>query len=193
MDFYYTNISNEIKNRIFGISYPKECEVPLNDLKYVKVLHYDFHQNIKTGELIVNTLVAKDITKIFKELYDNKYPVEKIRLIDEYDADDEKSMADNNTSCFNYRRIDSSSTLSSHSYGLAVDINPLYNPYVRTGFGNRNILPAEGAKFVDRTLNIPGLIVKDDICYRTFIKKGWQWGGDWTDRKDYQHFYKIFY
>ena len=123
-------------------------------------------------------------------MYYRRYPIEKIILIDEYGGNDEKSMADNNSSCFNYRNIDFSNKISLHSFGMAIDINPLYNPYVRSGYGHRNILPLNAGKFVDRSTFYQGMIFKNDICYNSFIKRGWKWGGDWDGLKDYQHFYK---
>lgn len=189
-DFFYEEISPEIEKRILGTSYPANCGIPLEDLRYVKVKHYDFNGNVKDGELIVNASVAGELIDILVELYEHKYPIAKMVLIDEYGADDEKSMEDNNTSCFNYRNIDSSERLSLHSYGLAIDINPLYNPYVRTGFGERNVLPANASIYVDRNSSLQGMIIKDDICYNAFISRGWKWGGEWSAYKDYQHFYK---
>lgn len=188
--FFFETISPEIEQRISGKSYPKGCTYPLENLRYVKVKYYDFDGRVQSGELIVNTLIAQDIVEIFKELYDAKYPIEKIRLIDEYNASDDASMADNNSSAFNYRCVDGTSTLSNHSYGLAVDINPLYNPYVRTGFGDRDVLPVNGADYADREKDFPHKITKGDVCYNAFVSRGFLWGGEWDNPVDYQHFYK---
>lgn len=188
--FYWEEISPFIEKRILGNSYPYGCSLPIKDLRYVKVMHYDFDGCIKEGELIVNASAVEDIIEIFKELFKVRYPIEKIILVDEYGADDEKSMEDNNTSCFNYRCIDSTSSLSLHSYGLAIDINPLYNPYVRPEADGLNILPATGAVYAQRSFFVKGMVQKNDPCYQVFTRWGWKWGGDWTTRKDYQHFYK---
>ncbi|MDE5823562.1 MAG: M15 family metallopeptidase, partial [Lachnospiraceae bacterium] len=128
--FYYTALTEEIKERITGKSYPdteESLQISYEDLAYVHVLHYDFQAQVQEGELICNQSIAQDLVDIFHELYESQYPIEKIRLIDEYDADDEASMADNNTSCFNYRTVPGRTKLSNHSYGCAIDINPLYN------------------------------------------------------------------
>ena len=133
--FYCTALTEDTKARITGSSYPdtqEPLQISYEELSYVHVLHYDFEGQIQEGELICNQAVAQDLVEIFYELYESQYPIEKIRLIDEYSADDEASMADNNTSCFNYRTVPGSTKLSNHSYGFAIDINPLYNPYVRT-------------------------------------------------------------
>ena len=188
--FYYETISEDIKNRILGISYPVDCPIPLSDLRYVKVKHVDIDGNVLDGELIVAASVAQDVVEIFKELFDVSYPIERIRLIDEYNANDDLSMEDNNSSGFNYRVIDGTDKLSLHSLGTAIDINPLYNPYVRTGFGKRNVLPVSGQAFTDRDADFPYKIEKGDACYNAFISRGWKWGGEWTGFLDYQHFYK---
>lgn len=188
--FYFEPISDEVRKRITGKSYPENCDYSLDNLRYVKVKYYDFDNNIKEGELIVNSKIALDIVEIFKELFDAGYQIEKIKLIDEYDANDDKSMADNNSSAFCYRVVDGTNTLSDHSYGMAIDINPLYNPYVRTEYGDRNILPVNAAEYADRTKDFEHKIEKGDVCYKAFIKRGFKWGGEWEGTVDYQHFYK---
>jgi hypothetical protein len=186
--FYKTPISDSIFQRIYEKSYKKDCPVPLEALSYLKLLHYGFDSHTHIGELIANSSIADIVLLIFKNLYDKKYPIEKISLVDEYNADDKASMSDNNSSCFNYRFIDGTTILSKHSLGLAIDINPLYNPYVRNNYYGCSILPKESSIFANRTLNCPYMISEEDICYKTFIKYGFTWGGHWSSSKDYQHF-----
>jgi hypothetical protein len=188
--FYYVEITQEIKDRIIGKSYPENCQVPYEELRYVNVLYWGFDQETHTGELIVNKVIAEDIVEIFEELYEQKYPIERMVLVDEYDADDNNSMAANNSSAFNYRVIDGTDRLSIHSYGLAIDINPLYNPYVREMDGKTVITPVNGIDYADRSLDSEYYIRKDDICYNAFVSRGFTWGGDWNTVKDYQHFQK---
>ena len=123
-------------------------------------------------------------------LYQASYPIERIRLIDEYGGDDTLSMEANNTSCFNYRVVDGTSSLSRHAYGLAVDINPLYNPYVTYPNGKRRVSPAASEIYADRSLDFPAKIDKNDLCYQLFTEHGFTWGGNWKTMKDYQHFQK---
>ncbi len=188
--FYYEKLSDEIKARINGKSYAKDCTVPYSDLRYVRVLHYGFDGEVHEGELIVNKAIAEDIVEIFQELYEIKYPIEKMVLVDEYDADDNASMADNNTSAFNYRVVEGTDRISMHGYGLAIDINPLYNPYVHTIKGKKVITPVNGARYADRSLDCEYYIKKGDALYNAFIKRGFTWGGAWKNSKDYQHFQK---
>jgi hypothetical protein len=190
--FYYEEIPQEVKDRIKGKSYGDNCEVPYDELRYVKVLYRGFDGETHTGELIVNKAIAGDIVEIFEELYDAEYPIERMVLIDEYDADDNASMAANNTSAFNYRVIDDGSgRLSNHSYGLAIDINPLYNPYVRKIDAETVISPESGEEYADRTLDCRYYIREGDACYQAFTGHGFTWGGDWKNTKDYQHFQKL--
>ena len=187
--FYYESLNDEIKKRITGISYPEDCPIPYEDLVYVKVLHYNFDGEVNEGELICNKEIAKDIVEIFYELYLAEYQIEKMVLIDEYDGDDTASMSDNNTSCFNYRVVDGTSNLSKHAYGLAIDINPFYNPYVKFNKdGSLYISPKGSETYADRTAAFPYKIDETDLCYRLFTERGFIWGGNWNSVKDYQHF-----
>lgn len=192
-EFYSTILTEGLKEYITGKSYPDTTEpiqISYDVLAYVHILHYDFEGQVQEGELICNQAIAQDLVDIFRTLYEHQYAIEKVRLIDEYDADDELSMADNNTSCFNYRTVPGKTKLSNHSYGYAIDINPLYNPYVRTRNGTELISPDNGAVYADRSADFPHKIDREDLCYKLFIEHGFQWGGAWNSSKDYQHFEK---
>ncbi len=190
--FYYEPLSDEIKERITGISYPESgCTVPYEDLHYVRLLYVDFNGETQTGELICNKAIAQDMVEIFYELYLNDYRIERIRLIDEYGGDDTLSMEDNNTSCFNYRVVDGTDSLSKHALGCAIDINPFYNPYVvfnRPTQGETYISPKGSEIYADRSRSFPYKIDENDLCYRLFTAHGFTWGGNWNSSKDYQHF-----
>ncbi len=136
--------------------------------------------------MIVHTGLAQEVLDIFVEVYDQQYPIEKMKLIDEYGANDELSMADNNTSAFCYRAVANTNKLSKHSTGRAIDINPLYNPYVV----KNAVLPVNSESYLDRELSQKGMIHQGDALYNAFIKRGWTWGGNWATQKDYQHFDK---
>lgn len=189
--FYYEPISNGVKKRIYGKSYKKNKNINYSDLRYVKVKFVNFSGKTKTGELIVNKAIAKDMVEIFYQLYKAKYPIEKMVLVDNYGADDEKSMTANNTSAFNYRVIEGTGTLSQHAYGLAIDINPVQNPYVSTRRGKLYYSPKNSKKYVKRSLDLEGMIAKDDLCYQLFEAHGFVWGGEIWKAKDYQHFHKV--
>lgn len=209
--FFYDPLSDDMIKRITGISYPvresKKNELsftPVNvvaddadlaidytDLRYVSVLYYNFKGIESTGELICNKAIADDLLKIFYELYQNEYQIEQIRLIDEYNGDDKLSMMDNNTSCFNYRVVDGTSTLSKHAYGLAIDLNPFFNPYIEYNKdGSLYVSPPGSEAYVDRSAPFSYKIDENDLCYRLFKEQNYVWGGDWNSMKDYQHFQK---
>ena len=189
-EFYVSEIPDDIFAKMQGKSYKADCTVPREDLRYVHVLHTGFDGETKEGELVVNKAIADDVCDIFEKLYEAEYPIEKIRLIDEYNADDEASMSDNNSSAFNFRFISHTTKISKHGLGMAVDINTLYNPYVKTVDGNLSVEPANAADYVDRSADFPHKIDHDDLCYQLFTEHGFTWGGDWTHSKDYQHFEK---
>ena len=189
--FYISRIDEKIFARIDGKSYKKDCTMPLEELRYLHVLHKDLSGKTFDGELICNERIASSLIEIFERLYAASYPIEKIRLIDEYDADDELSMRDNNSSCFNFRYVSYTNRISLHGYGLAVDINPLYNPYIKFVDGKKIIAPDNSADFEDREKNFPYKIEPDDLCCRLFAEHGFLWGGNcWDDEWDYQHFFK---
>ena len=189
-DFYISEIPDAIFEKMQGKSYKADCTVPREDLRYLHVLHMGFDGQTKEGELVVNKAIAEDVLAIFEKLYEAGYPIEKVRLVDEYDADDEASMRDNNSSAFNFRFISHTTTISKHGLGLAVDINTLYNPYVKTVNGKLSIEPANAEVYVDRSGDFPYKIDHDDLCYKLFTGYGFTWGGDWEHSKDYQHFEK---
>lgn len=192
--FFYEPLTDLVKERITGISYPESgCTVPYEDLNYVGLKYIDFDGQEQDGELICNKAVAQDMVEIFYELYQNDYRLERVRLIDEYNGDDTSSMADNNTSCFNYRVVDGTTNLSKHAYGLAIDVNPYYNPYVvfgKNADGSDYISPPGSEVYADRSQNFPYKIDEHDLCYRLFTEHGFTWGGSWNSAKDYQHFQK---
>ncbi|MCD7824628.1 MAG: M15 family metallopeptidase [Clostridiaceae bacterium] len=186
--FYKTKITKKVFRRMKGKSYKKNCTVPKSQLRYLRMLYYGFDGKTHIGEMVVNRKIAKDVLEIFYRLYCKKYPIQKMKLVDEYNADDDRSMAANNTSCFNYRPVKGTSRLSKHSYGLAIDINPLYNPYVYTYNGKVVCEPKGSKKYSNRNKSFAYKISHSDVCYKLFSKYGFSWGGDWSTKKDYQHF-----
>ena len=188
-DFKISKINDEIFERIKGKTFKNDCTLPRDDLRYLNLLHKDLNGKTLKGEMICNKYIAKDLITIFKKLYQSNYPIEKIRLMDEYEADDEKGMKDNNSSCFNFRFISHTNKISKHGLGLAVDINTLYNPYHKIVEGKEVIEPSTGKPYLDRKKDFPYKIDENDLCYKLFTESGFIWGGNcWDDRKDYQHF-----
>lgn len=182
-------IPDSIWRLMQGKTYTDNPYIQRSDLRYLRVTHHDGKGNLRTGELVCNKAIAEKLLRIFRALYDAGYPIERIQLPEKYNADDEQQMRDNNTSCFCYRPVAGSAKLSKHAMGLAIDINPLYNPYYKDrANGTRFVQPATARKYCDRTKNFPYKITKGDLCYRLFTEAGFQWGGNWRSVKDFQHF-----
>ncbi len=189
-EFYAERIPDEVFERMRGTSWREGCPVSREELRYLKVSHIGFDGRPRTGEMVAAERIADDLLEIFQKLYQAGYPIEKIRLIDDYGGDDAASMRDNNTSCFHFRTISGSQKLSKHSMGLAVDINPLYNPYVKTVGDTVSTEPEEAKVYADRTADFPHKIWEEDLCCRLFCRYGFEWGGGWKTVRDYQHFEK---
>ncbi len=192
--FFAAGIQDEIFTRIHGCSYVENENIGISELSYLKLLYVGFDGNTYVGEMIVNQKIEAEVLSIFKKLYENHYPIEKMVLIDEYQADDEASMQDNNTSAFNYRTIAGSTKLSNHSYGMAIDLNPKYNPYVKVNSdGTVFCQPKTGMEYADRSQEFDYKIDENDLAYQLFTDAGFTWGGNFQSVKDYQHFEKSGY
>lgn len=186
--FSISPIDSIIRHRIEGKSFNETSPVDLEDLRYLTVLHVGFDGKTHKGEIVCHKGLAGDFIEVFRTLYENNYPIYSIRLVDDFDGDDNRSMAANNTSSYNARTVPGTTKLSSHAYGQAIDINPLYNPMIEYKGGKTQVLPPNGEPYVDRTRDFPYKITTSDLCCREFKRRGYRWGGDWTSMKDYQHF-----
>jgi hypothetical protein len=163
------------------------CPVAPDNLRQLTVTYLDFNGNRRTGTLIMNKDLADETLRIFRSLLDHGFLIERMTPIEDYGGDDDASMAANNTSAFNCRDATGKpGVFSNHSWGRAIDINPLTNPYVK---GDK-VLPPSGRKYLDRSKAFPGSILANSFIVHEFEKAGWTWGGSWPDRQDYQHFEK---
>ncbi len=189
MCFAAEPIPDGVWARMQGKTYKENPYIGRDDLRHVRALHWDYDNQMHVGEMIVNKQIAECVARILRQLFDAKYPIQRMLLPDVYDADDETQMRDNNSSCFCYRTIAGSTNLSKHARGLAIDINTLYNPYYKVrDDGTLFIQPATAEAYCNRDWDFPYKIDHDDLCFRLFTEAGFDWGGDWTTRKDYQHF-----
>lgn len=201
IDKYFTSSEiergDEVFNRINGKSYRDNNDIALEDLRYLTIPYYNFEHQVILGEMIVNKDIEEDVRSIFKELFNNKYEINSMKLIDDYwqigsggNIADNNSIEANNTSCFCYRPVTGGESISNHGYGRAIDINPQQNPYVENGENSHR----NADEYVNnRYVGEPHVIVAstEDICYSTFKKYGFTWGGNWTNPIDYQHFEKL--
>jgi hypothetical protein len=159
------------------------CPVPLRVLRLVTITHRGFDGAPRSGELVVHAAHAEGIRRVFAELFAAGFPIEQVRLVDEFGGDDDRSMAANNTSAFNCRRVQGTTRWSQHAFGRAIDINPLQNPYLTRG----GVRPPGGREFVRRDGSRQGLITARRPVVTAFARIGWRWGGAWAS-PDYQHF-----
>lgn len=186
--FSIEEIDDALFDRMYGKSFKEYCTVPREDLRYIRCLHKNAEGDIMIGELVVNYRIAEDIRDIFHELYDASFPIEKMHLVDDYEASDDLSMEDDNTSCFNFRVVAGTDQLSNHAYGLAIDINPYYNVYYIPSADY--VSPASAYQYKDRDADFDYKVEPGDLCYELFTEHGFDWGGWWDYAKDYQHFEK---
>ena len=186
-------ISPTIKQRMIkGNSYKKGCPVPLKDLRYLRIKHLNFNGKTVKGEMIVHKNVALEVVQIFDRLYDIGYPVQKMKLVSAYKGNDWQSIESGNTSAFNCRNATGSKKWSKHSYGKAIDINPIENPYIaKSGrISHKASLKYRKRVHKKNTYADKAVLLKKDKATKIFKKYGWKWGGDWPLVKDYQHFSK---
>ena len=173
-------------DRMRGTSHRASCPVGLGDLRHLTLSYVDPSGAARTGGLVVAADVAEDVVTVFRRLYDAGYPIARMRPIEAYGGDDDRSMAANNSSAYNCRTVAGQSNLSDHAYGRAVDLNPVQNPYVTAA----GVLPPAGRAWTERSAvgEDPRVITADDVVVRAFAEVGWAWGGTWSE-PDYQHFY----
>ena len=181
--FGVEEISPGIFARMDGYSW-REGALPISELRYLRTLYWGFDGGTYVGEMVVHESVAESVLEIFTQLYDAQYGIALMVLIDDFDADDTASMEANNASAFNHRLIAGTNSLSKHALGIAIDINPIQNPWVR---GNA-VQPESGRPYVDRSLRLPHMIDHDDLAFQLFTAAGFMWGGDWTNPRDFHHF-----
>lgn len=180
----FTSLARSTDPAELGVSWQEGCPVPVEDLRWLELAHWDYEGTATTGVLVVHADHVDAVVIVFERLFDARFPIESMRPITEFDADDSASMRANNSSAFNCRVIDGTDRWSQHAYGGAIDINPLVNPWVR----GDQVDPPEGVLYVERDAAIPGLIVAGDVVTEAFASIGWGWGGDWQNSLDYQHF-----
>ena len=185
----FTDIPDSVWALMQGKSWHKELPCPPREtLAYLTVPFRDFAGKNQLGELIVTKSQAKNVVAIFDKIYDsNEFRIEKMKLVDVYNGDDDASTADNNTSAFNCRYVAKTKLLSSHARGTAIDINPVQNPYVVFKSG-KPVKPDPYDEKNERKASVVGLIVEGGVVDKAFAAQKWAWGGRWKSKKDFQHF-----
>lgn len=167
------------------VSWRPGCPVPLEQLRLVHVRHWDFEGRIRAGVLIVRDTVAEGVVSVMRRLFELRYPIRRMQLVDDFGADDFRSIEADNTSAFNCRAATGSTAWSQHAFGQAIDLNPIENPYVSTQGTSAH--PASSA-YLERSRDLPGMVHAGDEITAAFASIGWGWGGTWGGPWDYQHF-----
>ena len=178
-------IGPELGQRMTGVSWHPGCPVGLNQLRLLKLSVWGFDERVHRGRLVVNEDAARPMLTVMHRLFQLRFPIRRMRLVDAYGADDHRSMEADNTSAFNCRFVAGTDRWSEHAYGRAIDVNPIENPYAD---GDGYVSPPQGAPFADRSRRAKGLIHRGGPVVAAFAAVGWEWGGNWAWPKDFQHF-----
>jgi hypothetical protein len=178
-------IGPQLRQRMAGVSWHPGCPVGFGELRLLRVTHWGFDGEVHRGRLVVNSDSTGPMLRALAEVYRLRFPIRRMRLVDAYGADDHRSMAADNTSAFNCRTVAGTNRWSEHAYGHAIDVNPIENPYVT---GDGYVSPPSGAPYMDRSQRAKGLIHRRGPVVAAFAWNGWEWGGNWSWPKDYQHF-----
>ena len=177
-------VGDAIRARITNLSWRDDPRCPrYDDLAYLRLAHATFDGGVAIGELLVARAIAKRTCELFRRLYALGFPIRQMKLIDDLGADDERSMSADNTSAFNFRMVANTQILSQHARGLAIDINPVENPWRKPD----RLLPPEGAAFADRRTIRPGMFVRPGPVVAAIDELGFEWGGDWMHAWDDHH------
>ena len=177
-------IDADLRERMRGSSWHRGCPVGFADLRLVTLRRWGMDGDVHPGRLVVHRDQARKIVRVMRRLFELRFPIRRMWLIDAFDGSDHLSMRWNNTSAFNCRYVAGTTRWSQHAYGRAIDVNPVQNPYVSGDY----VSPEKGERFADRSLREPGMIHRDDGVVRAFRANDWKWGGYWSGAKDYQHF-----
>src|SRR3954447_7994562 len=166
-------------------SWHRGCPVAPVSLRRVRLTYWGFDHRAHNGALIVNAKGVGSLTRVFSRLYAARFPIRRLRPIDAYGGSDERSLDADNTAAFNcrYAVAPGPKRWSVHAYGLAVDVNPVENPYVEGG----RVHPRAGRAYLDRSRYRPGMAVRGGLLVRAFADVGWQWGGRWSGSPHHQH------
>ena len=180
----FTHSVSPVTRADLPYSWRAGCPVGPAQLRRVRMSYWGFDRRPHTGTLIVHASAVRDVTSVFRRLYTAKFPIRRMRSVDAYGGNDDRSMAADNTSAFNCRFVEGTSRWSEHAYGRAIDVNPVENPYV----SGRRVSPPAGRAYIDRSRVRRGMAVEGGVLVRAFSAVGWQWGGRWSGTPDYQHF-----
>jgi len=179
----------DLRAEMHGTTWHRGCPVPLGDLRLLTLRYWGFDGEVHEGPMVVNASVAQDVVGAFRTLFEARFPTADMVLSKKFRPNADPNTKLSETGSFNCRPIVTpagpGATMSMHSYGLAIDVNTLQNPYVATDGYVRN---RYARPYRDRSQDLPGMIHEGDVVVRAFAAIGWEWGGDWSSGQDYMHF-----
>jgi hypothetical protein len=186
LDFHWepASIPAHERRRMRGVTWRSGCPVGLDRLRAVELTHHDFDGRVRTGRLIVHARAVDDLGQVFLTMFRTGFPLASVQPAHVFDGDDDAIMAANVSTAFNCRPVTGGSRWSEHSYGTAIDLNPIQNPYKR----GSDVKPPAGSRYLDRSNVRPGMLVEGDAIVTRFDRLGWEWGGRWRTLVDYMHF-----
>jgi D-alanyl-D-alanine carboxypeptidase len=183
--FQAVKLTPTLRRQLSRTSWHPGCPVALGKLRYLRISYWGFDRRGHLGEIVVNASVVHGLRRAFGALFAARFPIRRMRLVDRYGGSDYASIRADNTSAFNCRDATGSSTWSQHAYGLAIDVNPIENPYV---YANGTTTHPASDPYLNRSNVRPGMAVPGGTLVRAFTAIGWGWGGRWPPPTDYQHF-----
>jgi len=185
--FTASRLGPATRRRVRGSSWHPGCPVALEDLRLLRIGYWGFDGRPRVGRMIVAATAVTPVRRAFAELFRARFPIRRMRLVDDYGASDYASIEADNTSAFNCRLATGSSRFSEHAFGRAVDVNPIENPYV---YPSGATVHAASRPYLDRSRHRTGMAYHGGVLVRAFASAGWGWGGDWRppSATDYQHF-----
>ncbi len=180
-----TAVPASLRTQMTGVSWHAGRGCPaFGDLRLLEIVHRGFAGRDRVGLMVLHRDATTVVRAALEDSYRSGFRIERMRLIDRYGGNDDRSMAANNSSAFNCRTVAGTNRLSEHAHGRAIDLNPIQNPYVTSG---GTVYPPAGASYRDRSNVRTGMLVRSGATVQAFLTRGWGWGGDWTSAKDYQH------
>lgn len=181
----FTGSVENVDEARLGHSWTPDCPIGPDDVVLVELTHWGFEGETHNGAIVVARGEGENVLSIFRDLFEAGYPIESVIPIGDLAEGAEDDDPDyNNTSGLHCRRATGSSRWSEHARGLAIDINPLLNPFITSN----TLWPANSGDYLDRSPDEPGMIHGDDEVVQIFLDRGWHWGGFWDSIKDYHHF-----
>jgi hypothetical protein len=166
-------------------TYRSGCPVKPASLRLVTLNYWGFDGLVHKGELVVRDAAVQKMITAWTATFNAHFPIRRMLRVDVFGGSDVRAMAADNTSAFNCRQVTGNPyALSPHSYGFAIDINTVENPYLAA---NNVWYPSNGLAYRNRKVVHPGMLFSSSAPTKALVNAGFFWGAGWR-QPDYQHF-----